>query len=572
MSETDHESCAGFPTTQKITSDQRFSKVPADNVSLPKNRSTGNLLGQAAKAADTSRIRFSFDAGSLMEYDPMGRAQLMSEHEHGLGSSGLRRIRQQPLPRAPTLPPSPESSSNLSPAPRSASMTLPLPSSRGPPTSASAGPASPTLNFSEDLSRFPSESLHSFSFAHQTEDLLHDRQNVLKKSIDFMRDRLGWGAKSPGITSAEAKVTGDGELQSIMELLARANLLGQGSGDPSIASAMKGPLTGPADVDGSNIFDDSFAPRSESPMNSDEVTTINGARSNKQSEPTPGSQEHRLLNSEGKSVEGQEDGLRGGPEVSLPRNGSSQTPTAAVDSTLGSDPLQPRRASLKRTYTDTVPLSIQNKLIETLAQPYAAGDIANSNHTFLPSSLVASGQFLPRGSTAQGTAIHGHRWVPTAQAIFTTEAHAPWTILAANDLACLVFGVTKAEVRKLGILEVVREDRRAWLEERLRAPGSDAQARLRHTQSKTQRTSPGPVTTGGKGITAQLVRLFRLAEHTPMTGADRASLKNEPTKRARTTCLPSRVASYFVVTLYQYRSVTAQQDQQASGSKRNKVD
>lgn len=61
--------------------------------------------------------------------------------------------------------------------------------------------------------------------------------------------------------------------------------------------------------------------------------------------------------------------------------------------------------------------------------------------------------------------MHNHptRWVPAAQAIFTTESKPPWTILAANDLACLLFGVTAAEVRKMGILEVVQEERRAWL-------------------------------------------------------------------------------------------------------------
>jgi len=384
-------------------------------------------------------------------------------------------------------------------------MTLSLPSSRGPPTTASAGPSSPTLNFSEDLSRFPSESLHSFSFAHQTEDLLHDRQNVLKKSIVFIRDRLGWAARNPGIASAQARVSGDIELQSIMELLARANMLGHGVEEASVAGAINGPFTGPADVDGSNIFENSFAPSSESPVDSEEASPLHGTRLDKQDEPGIGSHEHRLLNGDGRGVDLQRVGLPDESEVSLSSDISSQNTAASVDSAEQSNPLSLRRASLKRAYTDTSPLSLQDKLIETLARPYAASDVANGNRFFSPTSLLTPGQFLPRGPTAQGTAVHGHRWVPTPQAIFTTEAHAPWTILAANDLACLVFGVTKAEVRKLGILEVVREDRRAWLEERLKAPGSDAQARMTHSHSKTQRTSPRPVTTMGKGITAQLL-------------------------------------------------------------------
>jgi len=383
-------------------------------------------------------------------------------------------------------------------------MTLSLRSTRGAPTIGSAGPASPTLNFREDLSRFPSESLHSFSFAHQTEDLLHDRQTVLKKSIDFIRDRLGWAARNPGLASAQAKVSGDAELQSMMELLARANLLGR-TGEAHSSGAVNGPLTGPAGVDGMNVFEKSFVARSESPVNLDAVATPQVARVDRLGETT--SEIHRdarvACDSEGGNVQGGSPSMRA--EDLSPVEITAQETAGMFHSATRVSSLPHERGSLKRNYTDTLPLSLQNKLIETLARPYAASEIANGDHSLSPTSLLASGHLPPRGPTAHGPAVHGHRWVPAAQAIFTTEAHAPWTILAANDLACLVFGVTKAEVRKLGILEVVREDWRGWLEERIRAPGSDAAARARHPYSKTQRTSPSPTTATGKGITAQLL-------------------------------------------------------------------
>src|SRR4051812_2365629 len=110
----------------------------------------------------------------------------MTEHDHGLGASGLRRIRQQPVIRAPTIPSSGSSSRTPSVEPRSGSMTLALPKSRASSLAVTSGPSSPTLNFTEDLSRFPSESLHSFSFAHQSEEFIHNRQNVLKRSMEFM--------------------------------------------------------------------------------------------------------------------------------------------------------------------------------------------------------------------------------------------------------------------------------------------------------------------------------------------------------------------------------------------------
>src|ERR1700710_1895192 len=191
----------------------------------------------------------------------------MTEHEHGLGASGLRRIRQLPPPRAPTLPASESSSRNTSVGPRSGSMTLTFPSSRAASIGIASGPSSPTLNFTEDLSRFPSESLHSFSVAHQSEEFIHNRQNVLKRSVEYMSQKLGWGTtNNAGIASAQARVSGDQEMQGMLELLARAKLVGANNLAGYGQSHLTGPLTGPATAeDAGNVFDTSFIPRSQSP-------------------------------------------------------------------------------------------------------------------------------------------------------------------------------------------------------------------------------------------------------------------------------------------------------------------
>ncbi|KAJ0369627.1 hypothetical protein COL154_001984 [Colletotrichum chrysophilum] len=88
------------------------------------------------------------------------------------------------------------------------------------------------------------------------------------------------------------------------------------------------------------------------------------------------------------------------------------------------------------------------------------------------------------------------------------ESKPPWTIIAANDLACLVFGVTKAEVRKMGILEVVQEERRAWLEKKLLQ--MEPEESLNHEAEDVPAPSPPPASStsllGGRGgITAQLL-------------------------------------------------------------------
>jgi len=253
--------------SKSITSVFKLRPTPApvsDGLSLPKNRSTGNLLADVTKASDGPRIRFSLDAGKPSEHDPMSRSAVMGEREHGLGVSGLHWIRQQPPSWAPTLPPSPEASF-ISP-PRSSSMTIDLSHSR---TFTPGGPTSPTFNFSEDLTRFPSESLHSFSFAQQSEEVLHSRQNVLRRTVDFV-DAIGPSA-NPGLLHAQAKVSGDIEMQSMMELLARANVLGKEVG-LARNNDRHGPLTGPADTDGTNVFERTFVPQSESPDHIEEMS------------------------------------------------------------------------------------------------------------------------------------------------------------------------------------------------------------------------------------------------------------------------------------------------------------
>jgi protein-serine/threonine kinase len=403
------------------------------------------------------------------------RSPIVPEHEHGMGASGLRRIRQQLGSR---LPPSSQRSTSLNIA------TPPV--SRHPSDSAPTAPGSPTFAFGEDLSRFPSESLHSFSFATQSEEFIHNRQNVLKRSIDFMRDRLGWAATNPGIANAQAKLSGDQEVQSMMELLNRANLIGhEGAGAHGLGAL--GPITGPADMSGENLFDKNFAIADKRSSSPDDMLE------------SPRPPVHRATTTQVASSDSSDlrDSLNS-PSTEL----TSESSSLQTRDPSPPPPRRPQRAALKRTLTDVAPLTIQSRLNDALAQPYSVGDQGHINHLVSPTSVPTippSFSNVP-GPHSAGSAPHGHgsRYTPAAQAIFTTEAHSPWTITSANDLACLVFGVTRAEVRKLGILEVVREDRRKWLEEKLRNPDIGSKA-----QSPT--LAPATNMKVGNSITARLL-------------------------------------------------------------------
>lgn len=187
----------------------------------------------------------------------------------------------------------------------------------------------------------------------------------------------------------------------------------------------------------------------------------------------------------------------------------STSPITLETSSTSKGPEVPlARPGLKRTNTDTSPLSLQTKLMEALAKPYFAKVAPSDNNLLSPTSILSLGKSnLASGGAISSVYTHSHRWTPAAQAIFTTESQHPYTILAANDLACLVFGVTMAEVRKLGILEVVREDRREWLEEKLKAPGSEAAAKARSPTAKSRQSSPGAAKPSAMrgGITALLL-------------------------------------------------------------------
>lgn len=320
---------------------------------------------------------------------------------------------------------------------------------------------------------------------------MHKRQCVLKRSMDFIKDRMGWSLSSSqaGLASAQARVTGDAGAQDVLELLARAQLVGAGNLpnlDPSVTAA---PLTGPAGLTDDNVFEKHFTPQSSSAEagRSDTVslTTLPALKS-------PQPQLHKTN--------------KAGPDS----ENSSRTPTNESGTTARTSPPTSRPTSLKRTMTDTLGVTMQDKLMDTIAEPFLAGQPICEEPAV--SAMLAQQATAPPSKSfpsALGAAVHGHtnRWVPAAQAIFTTESRLPWTIIAANDLACLVFGVTKAEIRKMGMLEVVQEERRAWLERKLLRNEEDAgDESVQGGQAKTPAVSAASTLLGGRlGIISQLL-------------------------------------------------------------------
>lgn len=276
-----------------------------------------------------------------------------------------------------------------------------------------------------------------------------------------MRDRFGWASGNGGNTHAQSRIGNDKEAQSMVDLLSKTGISEKEDQINYRSLAARGPMTGPADVSGGDLFERAFMESQSSAIGANESLH----------EPSPW-MEHSDSLSELPNE-----------QIPQPRRGRRSTPSS-------------RRVSLKRTDTDLSTVISQSKLMGSLAQPYSATD------SFSPTSPSIFGFGFP----VPALHTHSSKWNPVSQAVFRTESKAPWTILAANDLSCLVFGVTQAELRKLSILEVVQRDRREWLESKLRDPSTDVAAKL---QSSQDRHRDKPVNTRsmglGNGVTAQLL-------------------------------------------------------------------
>ncbi|PMD52879.1 uncharacterized protein K444DRAFT_635815 [Hyaloscypha bicolor E] len=58
------------------------------------------------------------------------------------------------------------------------------------------------------------------------DEFIQNRQEVLKRSVEYMKLKLGWRTNDAGIASAQLRGSGDQEMQGMLELLARAKLVG----------------------------------------------------------------------------------------------------------------------------------------------------------------------------------------------------------------------------------------------------------------------------------------------------------------------------------------------------------
>lgn len=151
---------------------------------------------------------------------------------------------------------------------------------------------------------------------------------------------------------------------------------------------------------------------------------------------------------------------------------AEQPPATAGAATSPTDkdlpPLLDPATIRKRTKTNVASFHLQAQLLEALAELYVdgawtalvsrTGSLASISTTTTATSAGGSSLNLSRRFGSSANLFHplsSSKFAASNQSVFTTSASAPYTILTGNDMACLVFGVSKAEIRKLAIVDLV---------------------------------------------------------------------------------------------------------------------
>jgi protein-serine/threonine kinase len=299
-------------------------------------------------------------------------------------SSGLRRIRSSQVSLSSLLD-AQSSSSQQQSSTQSSTHPNPLSTQHN------------MLTSTEDLTKFPSESLHSFSFSQPRDPtaILESRQNVLRKSIDYMKDKLhGSAPPTPwaeqALTASPVDIHDLSKDEDVLQSLKRGNLIPE-------------------------YWDETNLPFPTAPL---------------------------------AVVENPFDALEG-------------------------EPLTMRRK--KRTSTDLSAYKLQAKLFDVVTKPYSINmpPTAPKTPSFSPVDRRMSIHLINTqiAGSAPPAVVPVHtttRLAPTMQAIFSTEAVAPWKILNANDLACLEFAVGEQDIKRgVSILDCFEQGRREWVQERL---------------------------------------------------------------------------------------------------------
>lgn len=315
----------------------------------------------------------------------------------------------------------------------------------------------------EDILKFPTESSHAYSYAHMSPNSLALRLNVLKRSMEILKDRPNLFKSIQQIKPPidESTVNRTQRISSIsLEKLESVSLKMYKIPQENHSSESfneKYHLESNASSAALNAFFRPQIKRSDSMP----VNQLYGSKHTEKVE----SIEEFIQNSDLEDVIK----LLGNDYNVLFSN--SEVASTLHDLSLSSSATNNRK---------TKQHLLKNKLLYALSMPFIENSAITSsllggqNDSSFQSSaalnLLASQ--TPHSAGPMSNSSRPFHSITSAkhstpQSIFTVEVENPWLVKAANDLACLMFGVLKAMIKSLTLMDLIASQFRNFVTEKL---------------------------------------------------------------------------------------------------------
>lgn len=289
------------------------------------------------------------------------------------------------------------------------------------------------LNKNEIL-KFPVESSHSYSYAHLSPNSLALRLNVLKRSLEILRDRpnLIKAINTPSTEPTEYFPPGASIPLQRQILNDRQTNLQSNASSAALAALFRPSMKRADSLPVDEMYSQTKPkPEPKNPMLSDDLSEI-----------------VKLLDANDLSISNNKDFASTLHELSL-----SHTPNI---------PLNKDMLKTKLMYALSTPF-VDHSVMTTTSE-------SNNSHLRHPSTValnILNQNQGPGGSSSRPyhSISSGKHALP--QSIFTIEYEPPWNVKAANDLACLMFGVLKGMIKSMTLMDLIAPQFREFVTDRI---------------------------------------------------------------------------------------------------------
>lgn len=335
---------------------------------------------------------------------------------------------------------------------------------------------------------FPIENSHAYSYAHLSPNSLALRLNVLKRSLEILNDRPDWFKTIN--TQEDSKNSDDEDFKLLPKVLPPAGADGARKKTPQLQRLTRSILRNESDLPGDKLnmrlnassaaisafFRPKFARSDSLPISRSSFEDIDEVTKEKD---TVGECD-TVLNDDLKDI------IELLEQDSSIISHNSEIASTLHDLSLSSnDEVSKKKQNLLKT---KLLYALSTPFVETTATPASpwalpasssstsvssASPVVNASTTAL--TLLNSIQQPQAASAASNRPFHvissGKHTSP--QSVVTVEADFPWNFKAANDLACLMFGVLKSMIRNLTLMDLIAPQFRKFVTERLNKLSND---------------------------------------------------------------------------------------------------